>query len=521
MARQQTKAEELMRRRVAEHPDQTWLKWRDEEVTWSESLSAIQRAANGLLELGVGPGDRVALLLPNSPDFLWIYFGIGQIGAAPVPVNTSQRGPVLRHILSDSAATAVVVHADLLDTVLQVRDDVDTLRYVIVAGGETRPGVEATLERVLGGADREPEVEVDDSGGSMGMMYTSGTTGPPKGVVARRFDPDSFAALVEAMGLQPGQTVYSGLPLFHANALWGSMFASIVGDGKFALAPKFTASGLLNDTRRYDVSVFNAVGGIFTILLKQPVRPDDHDNPVHTVMSSGAPADRWHDFQDRFGVRLVEWYGMVDSPGSIVNTDNRPGAIGKDGLAGVSFHIVNDDGEPVEVGEVGEIVFRHPLGQLTYYNNLPEATERAYRGGWFHSGDLGSREGDGYIVYRGRKTESMRRLGENISAWEIETTLNAHPDVLECAAHAVPSPLGEDEVKVCVVRRPGASLEAPELLEYSREVLARHAVPRYIEFLDELPKTPSQRSQYGVLKERGITAETFDAEAVPTPDVAA
>jgi len=352
----------------------------------------------------------------------------------------------------------------------------------------------------------------------MGIMYTSGTTGPPKGVVARRFDAESMRALVEAIGLEAGQTAYSGLPLFHGNALWGSMLASLFADGKFALAPKFTASGLLDDCRRYDASVFNAVGGIFTILLKQPPRPDDRDNPVHTVVSSGAPADRWQEFQDRFGVRLVEWYAMVDSPGNIVNAENRPGAIGKDGLNGVRFRLVDDDDRPVPPGQVGEIVFRHPLGQLTYYNNQPEATERAYRGGWFHSGDLGVREEDGYIVYRGRKTESMRRLGENISAWEIETALNAHPGVLECAAHAVPSPLGEDEVKVCVVRRPGADLASEELIEYAREVLARHAVPRYVEFLDELPKTPSQRSQYGALKARGITAETFDAEASRAPE---
>lgn len=511
MARRQSTVEQLIRRRVADGPDRTWLKWRDEEYSWRATLAAIQRAANGLLELGVRPGERVALMLPNGPEFLWTYFGIGLIGAAPVPVNTSQRGAVLRHVLDDSGATAVVVHAELLAPVLAVRDHLPRLRYVVVAEGTVRPGVATTLDRLLGAADREPDVAVDDENASLAVMYTSGTTGPPKGVVTTRFDLDTMRALVKVMGLEPGQTIYSGLPLFHGNALMGSMLASIIGDGRFALAPRFTASGLLDDCRRYDASVFNAVGGIFTILLKQPPRPDDADNPVRTVLSSGAPADRWHEFEERFGVRLVEWYAMVDSPGSIVNADGRPGAIGRDGLAGVRFAVVDEHDQPVGPGEVGEIVFRHPHGPSSYYDHLPEATADAYRGGWFHSGDLGVREDDGYIVYRGRRTESMRRLGENISAWEIETALNAHPDILECAAHAVPSPLGEDEVKVCVVRRPGADLDAAALVAYAREALARHAVPRFVEFLDALPKTPSQRSQYAALKARGVTPETYDA----------
>ena len=199
-------------------------------------------------------------------------------------------------------------------------------------------------------------------------------------------------------------------------------------DAKFALAERFSASRFFDDCRRYDAVEFNTLGGMISILLKQPPRPDDADNPVRTVLSAGCPPDRWEEFERRFGVRIVEWFGMVDSPGFLLNTEGRVGSMGKP-IGGIEFaghrrRRANRSGP----GAVGELVFRHPQGQLTYYHKLPEATETAYRGGWFHSGDLAERDDDGFYYYRGRKKESMRRLGENISAWEIETVVNGHPE---------------------------------------------------------------------------------------------
>lgn len=511
--RSQSGIEQLIRKRVFDHPDETWLKWKDEEFTWSEMLSASQRAANGLLELGVGPGDRVAIMLSNRPEFLWAHFGLGFIGAVAVPVNTAQRGPALHHIFTDSGVVAAIVDADVLPVVAPLRETVESLRYVVAADGAGR-AADWTLDRLMSGADREPQVAWDGSTPGM-LVYTSGTTGPPKGILTTATAGDSGALdeMIRRAGVQPGETIYSGLPLFHGNALHLSMTVSILVDAKFALAPKFTASGLLHDLRRYDVNLFNAIGGIVSILLKQPERPDDRENPVHTVIASGAPADRWHAFEERFGVRLVELYGMSDSPGFLLNADGKVGALGKSGLGGVEFRVVDEQEQPLEPGNVGELVFKHPQGRLTEYHNLPDATEKAYRGGWFHSGDLAEMDAEGYFYYRGRKTESMRRLGENISAWEIETTLNAHPSVLESAAHKVPSDLGGDEVKVCVVLRPGAELEPEALLDYCRQQLARHAIPRYVEFMDEIPKTPSERNRYADLKARGITPATYDAMA--------
>ncbi|MFW6204205.1 MAG: AMP-binding protein [Actinomycetota bacterium] len=512
MARAQGRVEELIRARVAEHPDQTWLKWQDEEVSWREVLSAAQRAANGLLELGVRPGERVALMLPNRPEFIWTHLGILMIGAHSVPVNISQRGATLAHILADCDATTVVFHEDLRDAVLSVAPDLPTLRHLVVCDGRPGGGVDWDIERLLAGSDTEPQVDLDEPTGGVGLMYTSGTTGPPKGVVATKYDLTPLTVLLEATGVQPGETMYTGLPLFHGNALLVSMLGSIFIDAKLALAPKFTASRFFDDCRRYGAVEFNTLGGMISILLKQPPSPRDRDHDVRVVVSAGCPPDRWREFEERFGVRIIEWFGMVDSPGILLNTEGRAGSMGKSGVAGVEFAVVDDRDRPLGPHEVGELVFRHPQGRMTSYHKLPEATDEAYRSGWFHSGDLAHYDEEGFFYYRGRKKESMRRLGENVSAWEIETVVNAHPGVLDSAAHAVESELGEDEIKVCVVPQPDSTLPPAELLDYCADRMARHAVPRYVEFVDELPKTATERNQYAALRHRGITPQTWDRE---------
>ncbi len=512
MARVQGPIEETIRQRVADHPDATWLKWKDTEVPWRDVLSNAQRAANGLLELGVRPGEKVALLLPNRPEFLWAHLGIIFIGAHSVPVNTSQRGATLAHILSDSDATCAVVHEDLRPALNSVRDLCPLMRSTVVLDGQAGGGIDWDFDRLMGGADAEPQVELDEPSGGIGMMYTSGTTGPPKGVVATKYDTSPLGIVLGALGVKAGETMYTALPLFHGNALILSFLGSMLLDAKLALAERFSASRFWDDCRRYGAVEFNTLGGMLSILLKQPVRPDDTANPVRTVLSAAAPPDRWREFEARFGVRLVEFYGMVDSPGFLLNAEGKVGSMGKP-ISNIDFAVVDDDDRPRPAGEVGEIVFRHPLGQTTHYHKLPEATAEAYRGGWFHSGDLGVVDEDGWFYYKGRKKESMRRLGENISTWEIESVLNQHPDVLECGAHAVRSELGEDEVKVVVVPQPGAEPTAEALLDFCAGKMAHYAVPRYVEFVDALPKTDTHRIQYAALKGRGLTPETWDREA--------
>jgi crotonobetaine/carnitine-CoA ligase len=502
----------LVRSRAEQHGDAVWLKHGDETYSWREVLANALRAANGLVDIGVRPRDRVALMMGNRPEFIWTHLGIVFLGALSVPVNTSQRGQALRHVLEDSGAVAVVADGSLRAPVLAASEDLEELRAVVVDTPRQGRRFTRTLEELFDHPASELDLAATDPVGGVGIMYTSGTTGPPKGVVATRYDTAPLQALLDTLGIRPGETLYTTLPLFHGNALLVSMLGSMLLDARLALGQRFSASRLWDECRRYDAVEFNALGAIVNILLKQPPHADDRDHPVRVVASAGCSAEAWTTFERRFGVRIVEWFGMVDAPGCLVNDAGRVGSMGRP-VAGVEFRVVDDADRPVPPGTVGELVFRHPAGRLTHYHGLPDATEDAYRGGWFHSGDLAEVDADGFFYYRGRKKQSIRRRGENISAWEIESALSAHPAVAESAAYAVASELGEDEVKVAVVLRPGASLEPAALLDHCSGRMAHYAVPRYVEFLDQLPKTETQKVRYADLRDRGLTRDTWDREA--------
>ena len=506
----------LLREQAEAKGDAPYLFFDDRIISFAEMDRQVNRAANGLAALGVGTGVGVAIMMPNEPEWLFVYWGVQKLSAYGVPVNTGLVGESLRHVIDHSDSQVLVVHPDFVDSIAAIKDGLPQVREFVLDTTE-RPGAKVpggwrTLAEVMDAPDAEPGVAIDPTAISA-IMYTSGTTGAPKGVVQRYgvVNPDGlkvFGAFV-----QPDDVMYTCLPLFHANALWLTCTRAMVVGAPVALSRKFSASRFWDELRRYKVTTFNALGAMIPILMKQPEREDDRDNLVKTLFSAACPAEVWAAFEERFGVHIIEGYAATDGGGyATMNFGDGPkGSIGK---SPVPCRVIDDDGNDVPVGEPGELIFEvddPERRKVEYYKNT-EAGEARIQGGWFHTGDLVTQDAAGWLYFVDRKTDSMRRRGENISSWEVEREINAHPAVLESAVFGVPSELGEDDVMAVVVLKEGEKLTPEELIAFVEPRMAKFMVPRYVDLRDELPKTETHRVQKGVLKREGVGPGTWDRD---------
>jgi len=503
----------ILQRRDA-HPGETFLKWKDDEIAWEDFVDHIYAVAAGFWDAGIRTGDRAVVMMGNCPEFLYAYYALVFMGAGAVPLNIAQRGEALAYILNDSGTSAIIIDDVLVEHFVAIKDHVPNLRLVVVRGiVPPLEGNAIAMDEWLKAGSGRPPIDPLTKTSADNILYTSGTTGPPKGVVNRGINPTNIVKLWEPTGVRPGETVYTSLPLFHGNALGVTMLGAIVLDYKVALGERFSASRHWDECRKYNAVEFNTLGAMIPILLKQPEQPDDADNPVRVVLSAGCPGHAWRLFEERFNLRLIEWFGMVDSPGFLMNTSGKVGSMGRP-LPGFEFKLVDDNDRDLPPGKIGELVFRSDAGKASaFYYGKEDATNEAWRNDWFHSGDLAWVDEEGDFFYAGRKKASMRRRGENISAWEIESVVNQHPAVLESAAHAVPSELSEDEIKLVVVLKPEQTATPEEILDFCRGKMAYYAIPRYVEFRGSLPKTGTHRIEYSILKREGISPGTWDREA--------
>jgi crotonobetaine/carnitine-CoA ligase len=498
--------------------DRPFLHFEDRIVSFRDLNRLVNRAANGLAALGVKSGVGVSIMMPNSPEWLFVYFATQKLGAYAVPVNIALKGEGLRHIIDHSDTSVLVCHPDYAEAIQAISDQLPKLKATIVNTSEApadwqRPASWRTLAEVMDTADENPRAQIDAEAIS-GLLYTSGTTGAPKGVVSRYKAANIEGIRLLGGMLQADEVLYTCLPLFHANALFLTTVRALAMGLPMVLSRRFSASRFWDETRRYGVTTFNALGAMIPILMKQPERPNDADNPVRIVFSAACPASVWAEFEKRFAVRIIEGYAAVDGAGfAIVNFGNAPkGSIGK---PMTPVRIVDDDGNDVPVGEPGELLFQvddATRRKVEYYKN-EEASNAKIRDGWLHTGDLVYADAEGSLYFVDRKSDSMRRRGENISSWEVERELNSHPAVLESAVFGVPSELGEDEVMAVVVLKEGERLTPEELVGYAEQRMAKFMVPRYVEFRDALPKTETHRIQKGSLKRDGVGPRTWDREA--------
>jgi crotonobetaine/carnitine-CoA ligase len=313
--------------------------------------------------------------------------------------------------------------------------------------------------------------------------------------------------------VQEDDIMYTCLPLFHANALMLTSGFSICRGIPYGLEKRFSASKFWEPIRRYGATQFNALGAMIPILMKQPERPDDADNPVRMVNSAACPANLWVPFEKRFGVKIWEAYGAVDGGGVLImNLGTAPvGSCGKP-LPGAEWKLIDDGGNSVPQGQVGELVTKARESRPVEYYKNPEASAKKVRGEWIYSGDLFYADAEENLYFVDRKTDSMRRRGENISSFEVENIIEKHPAVAESAAFGVPSELGEDEVMIWVKPKEGMQLDLKDLMRHCARNMAYFMVPRFVDVVDEIPRTGTLRVTKAEMKKRGVTSRTWDRE---------
>ena len=493
----------------------------DEGVfTYRDADALSDSLAQGFAAAGVGRGRQIAIMLDNSPEYIWTFLALGKLGAVGVPLNTEAKGYLLRYYLTDSDCEFAVLderYRGMVETALESGGR--TLDVAWVQNGARPNGASSLAEKVrpLEGefGRRDPWVSDYDPQHQdpFLLMYTSGTTGPSKAVVMPNSHAVTTALIVaQRFGLKTEDRMYTCLPLFHVNAICYTILAALSVGASVALARRFSARTFWNDVLRYEATEFNAMGSMMKILEKQTVSEAERVQSVHTAFVVPFPSDPYA-FEDRYGAKLTTTYALsewipvsLSAPGEGYDKVSDRGSMAGPVLEYSEVRIVDDEGCDVATGTTGEIVLRsrEPWTTFREYYGKPAETLEAFQNLWFHTGDLGFKDRDDFLYFVDRKKDAIRRRGENISAHELEEILRTHEEIREVAAIAVPSELGEDDVAVYVVVQPGRSLFRTEILEYGREHLPRYMVPRYIEIVDELPKTPTSKVEKYKLVQRAV-----------------
>jgi long-chain acyl-CoA synthetase len=493
---------ELLRAQAARIPDQPFVRWRGRSVSYGEFDARTDALAVGLADLGVQPGDVVSVMLPNSLEFLEAWWAVLKAGAVFGPINPAFTAPEAAYVVGHSEAVAVVTDANGAATLAPTREapDLAGLRHVI----SIEDGGDVTLESLAARAG-EPPANRRGPDDLATLMYTSGTTGKPKGAMLTHANVMANAAMAaELLPLVAGERVGMMLPLFHVNAQIVTCVVPMMIGCEVAMWERFSASRFWQTVAELEPVAISAVPTILAAVLHTANAPTGRTS-LRYIVCGAAPLSRelLEAFEERFEIRILEGYGLTES--TCVSSLNpyygvrKPGSIGLP-VRGQQMRIARPDGSPVDDGELGEIVVKGPNVMAGYLHN-PDATGKTIRDGWLHTGDVGYVDPDGYFFIVDRAKDMIIRSGENIYPREIEEVLYAHAGVLECAVIGVPDDICGEEVLAVVAPKPGAALDAGELKAWAAERLAAFKVPWRFEIRLELPKTPTGKISKPPLRE--------------------
>jgi len=527
---------EILRARAEATPDRDYLKFADGPwISYGQVNAQANRIANALIQRGVQKGESVSVMLPNCAEFLPVWYGILKAGAVMSSINTAYKGDFLSWTINLVEAKKLVISDLYLDRLDLIRDELPLLEHVIVMRTGKQEGPDPTkwrwepLEELMTGSDAEPDGVTYSWTDDARIMFTSGTTGRSKGVIKQNAA-DYFSArgLLEVISATAGKSVedlsedtfFSCLPLFHSNAQVLSGYPALVAGGRVAYVERFSSSQFWQQVINAEATIFNSIGAVSYFIYNIPASELDRAHRVHTVFAAPAPKDIYNEFQERFGVKFIEGYGLTETGMATYMDPTRPAVPGSMGKANPGYEVtIVEPGtdRPLEPGTPGEIVvdMKIPNIVMRAYYGMPEKTADDFRNLKLHTGDLGRMDEDGYFYFMDRVKDYIRRRGENVSSMEVERQAADHPNIKEVAAIGVKAGEGassEDEIMIVCIPE-GQAPDPAEYTHWLAERMPYFMVPRYIRFVDTLPKTPTERVQKVKLREQGITEDTFDREA--------
>lgn len=510
----------FLRARAEVEPDRPFVRCGGPWISAAELHEAAGKVAAGLASLGVGPGDRVASIATNRQEAVELIFGIARVGAIQVPINSFLKGEFLRYQLADSEADVLVCDAEGWAAAAPVLTETSVKTVVLLDSVDEQPAAPSTtFAELRESPDTPPDPELDASD-PFAIIYTSGTTGLPKGCVLTHGSYTAGTKAFEDAGwVIGGDRIFTAFPLFHTSGQIISLMNALVVGDSVCFEPAFSPATFVSRAAEEEATVLQGVGPMAMAILSMP--PGDADREHGLRLASFIPLDPKSQaaFTERFGVRTTaEAYGQTEAnPVTIgsLDADGRPGSAGQ-ASSNFEVRIVDAQDRAVPTGEVGEITVRprEPWTMFSGYWNKAEATVDAFANLWHHTGDAGRLDDDGYLFFVDRKKDALRRRGENISSFELEAAISKHPGVAQVAVVAEPSPLGEDDVRACIVAVPDQELTPEALFEHFKASIPYFAVPRYVEVRESLPANAMGRVMKHKLREEGVDADAWDFEAM-------
>jgi len=507
---------------AAQQPDATFIMFGATHYSFAEANRKVNELAAGLSALGLESGDRVAFYMGSAPEVIFLALASNKLGAIWTPINSDYKGTWLTETINRSRPKIVVTDTEHTARLAEISNDLDPCVFVVHGDSSTLPGGRDFNDLYSPGAP-EPDLSGQSYGDTCAILWTSGTTGRSKGVMQSHNVWFNAVASDDALfNTGPDDVIYNVLPMYNSAAWVTAILRALIVGVPLAIDSAFSVKSFWERVDYYGATQSFTLGAMHMFLWNAPEQPDDAKHSLRKLMAVPMPADVAGPFSKRFGVELMpQGLGQSEVMQLVIVRPNEtalpPGSCGRPADA-LDARLVNDQGDDVADSEPGELWVRpkQPFVIFNGYFDDPAATAAAYEGAWYKTGDMVKRNADGYYFFSDRKKDAVRLKGRNISTFEVEMVARRHPSVADCAAFGVPSDVldSETELKLNVILKPGAHLEAEELARYINDNAPYFFVPRYIELVDSLPYTPTNKVQKFKLREAGIGPNTWDANTV-------